>query len=535
MASFLTLQNVSFVLNNGQKLFDQINFQLTEKFSALVGPNGSGKSVLGKIMTQSLPATEGVVSTTAEISYIPQQWPGAPTDSIYEVLGIQNAIEAIARIETGAGLPDDFDTAEPWWNWQEKLRAASIIVDFEVPTHSNRTIGSYSGGEQFRIMWISALLHNADVYIFDEPTNHLDLDGRNKLNNWIHLTECQVIVITHDRDLLDKVEVIYELTNSGLHRHVGNFSHYYQSMHQRWDNQKEQLNKARREKKRVGKKTQEAFEKQQQRVAKGKLKAITKNWSALEKGGAIESASASQSRQATIKASRTSQAEAAVQNAQGKLEWFEPIGFELPNSKLSDRKVACRLEEIVSGFDKPLHASVTINIMGSQRLHIIGQNGVGKSVLLKTIMQQLPAISGESNICVPFASLAQHFYEFDRNLTAVENFLVSHPKLDEKSCRDRLAWLRLRNSKADIKFGALSGGEQLKVALAIKLLGAITPQLLILDEPTNHLDLDSIIALESALEVYQGGIILVSHDASFVSRLSLTHQLNLETGDYNLL
>jgi ATPase subunit of ABC transporter with duplicated ATPase domains len=126
------------------------------------------------------------------------------------------------------------------------------------------------------------------------------------------------------------------------------------------------------------------------------------------------------------------------------------------------------------------------------------------------------------------AYLDQHFFGFQAQQSALENLLALQPELNEKEGRDRLAWLRLRNTKADVPFGALSGGEQLKVVLASKLLGKVTPQLLLLDEPTNHLDLDSTIALENALAQFQGAIILVSHDDYFVQQQRITHRLDLD-------
>ncbi len=534
MVTPLSLQNVSFILNNGHTLFQNITAQFHQSISGLVGANGVGKSVLAKLLAKQLTPSTGFITSPTITAYIPQQWSGSANDSIATVLKLAKPLEAMNRIANGSCELSDFELAEPYWDWQTRLTDALNTVGFPVELDLSRTISSFSGGEQFRLMWAAALLQNPDAYIFDEPTNHLDSEGKACLTHWLTNRTQPIILVTHDRYLLQQVNAIFELTPNQIYHHPGDYEQYYRAQLERWNQQEKNVLTARKQKRQRAIKAQESFEKQQQRVAKGKAKAKRENWSVLEKNAAKEAGENTQHNETKLRENRESAAQKNTQLAESNREWFEPIGFELPGSEITNKRTILTAEDYITGYDTPLHQPLTLELHGAFKLHIVGSNGTGKSALLKTFMQEQPPWQGLTKIHVPCAYLGQHFYEFDDAKTAVENFLHHQPLMTEKEGRDRLAWLRLRNTKADVLFANLSGGEQLKVVLASKLLGAITPQLLLLDEPTNHLDLDSIIALDNALSAFKGALIIVSHDQYFVSQQQITHRLTLDNKQYKL-
>ena len=536
MAKFLTLQNVSFLLNNGLSLFESIQFNLQHSLSAIVGANGVGKSVLARMIASELTAHDGQLQSNSSVHYVPQQWPHDPMASTLTALGLDKPLAAIKRIEAGSISEQDYELAEPWWNWQETLHEAMRSIHLSNEVDLTKAISSYSGGEQFRLLWLAAILNKPDVFIFDEPTNHLDQKGRSTFLNWVINQTKPVIVVSHDRDLLMHVDAIYELTASKLHYHHGNYKVFFNAQKERRASQQAHLNDARKSQRVTAMKVQEAFEKQQQRTSKGKQKSTKKNLSPLERDFAKENATASLKGQIRRDNQRSLNAQDTLINAEQTKEWFEPIKFELPDSEVSPSKRILTLENFQVMLDgKPINSPYTMTLIGSQRVQLVGNNGSGKSLLIKSLIDQWPTIQGKQHIHVPFCHLDQTFYHLDSTATAVELFQQAHPSFNQRDAQERLAWLRLRNDKANIPFGALSGGEQLKAALAINLLGAVTPKLLLLDEPTNHLDLDSLYALEQALRQYKGAIIIVSHDQEFLATLALTHQWEVKTGKLNLL
>jgi ATPase subunit of ABC transporter with duplicated ATPase domains len=531
MAMSLALLNASFVLNNGQTLFQNISFSLKHRVNAFVGINGVGKSVLAQLISRRLALSDGHLQCNVNMAYVPQLWTGPPTDSVWKVLGLEEPLAAIKRIENGSHEPDDFELAEPWWDWEAQLQAALDTTGFPRELITDRAIGTYSGGEQFRLSWAAALITQPDVYMLDEPTNHLDREGRQILLSWIRESKTSFIVVSHDREFLQAVDAIYELTPNDLFYHPGNYENYFAAKQQRWKSQNERLGQARSVEKRTAAKAQEALEKQQQRVANGKARAKKENWSVLERNGAKEAGEVNLRKQKTLRDNRSQSTEAERKDAEFSREWFDPVGFSLPDSVVSSSKTVLTTNDLTVGYDSALTQPLNIHLNGPFRLHIVGANGSGKSALIKTILGQVKPFYGRSSLHVDMAYLDQHFTAFAGDKTAIENVCIHQETLTEKEGRDRLAWLRLRNTKADVPFRQLSGGEQLKVALASKLLGHKTPKLLILDEPANHLDLDSIIALEQALETFKGAMIIVSHDELFTKQQKITHVLNLENNE----
>ena len=533
-APYISIQNIIFELPDGRRLFDDLSCTFDNRQTAIVGPNGIGKSVLAKIIAGKVLPSSGSVQARGSVGFVPQFWPGSDNDSLAKVLGIDQALAAMAAIEKGDTDQHCFDVAEPWWDWRtrfELLNAELYLPEFG---ELSRPIGSYSGGEQLRWLWAAALLNNPDIVVMDEPSNHLDRQGREFFNKWLQQCEPLVIVVSHDREILSTVNHIVELSNQTCFQHSGNFDVYQYNRQQRLKKQQKNVAIARQKVSVEKHHAQVALEKQQQRVAGGRAKAVKKSLSAVEIGAARNQASASQHRAGRMHSERLGIVQNKLKELRDGLEWQEPIAFKLPCLTSLSRKI-CTVEKLQNSFTQALHPTISFALVGAQRLHIVGRNGSGKSLLLKCMARDANPSCGRSDIHVPFALLDQHTSCLNPTESGVENFCRLCPGLSAQQYRERLAWLRLRSHKADICVGELSGGEQMKVAIAVALLGPQRTQLLLLDEPSNHLDVDSLAALEQSLAAYHGALILVSHDQLFASKLQLTHQLNLETAEFTSL
>ncbi|TXR53832.1 ATP-binding cassette domain-containing protein [Reinekea thalattae] len=527
MAAHLSAYDVSLRLNDGDYLFQQLNFTLDASLTALVGANGVGKSLLARALVGELNFTSGTVNKQGSVYYVRQSVREDEQLSIAQLFNLAEAYSAAQRVELGGTDEQDFVCAQDWWQQSAAVSEALRISGMPQPAEFNQLVTDFSGGEQFRLLWAAAVFAQPDMYIFDEPTNHLDQQGRERFMHWLASQQKPRLVISHDRDLLDAAEHILELTPQAVHRHSGGFQHYIDARNKRWQGQQSAVELSRKQQQRQAHEAQAALEKQQQRTARGKAKAQHTGMDKLLRDSLKQSAQNSQGQQKLMRQQRKQDSESQLLQTEQQREYLEPISLELPGSAIAASKQAVTFSNWVTGIQQANHKPITLSLQGAFRLRINGPNGVGKSVLLNSLIKQQGTLAGRAQVHVPAMYLAQHVHHFAADKTAIENLLIRQPKLNEQQGRERLARLRLRNKKADIAFAQLSGGEQLKAVLACELLGPVTPQLIILDEPTNHLDLDSTLALEQALSQYQGALIVVSHDERFVQTLGVTQQLTL--------
>lgn len=530
MSYFISLQQASFILENGEPLFSNINFKTEYRVCAVVGHNGVGKSVLGKLLASQLPLDHGTLHQHGKIAYVPQQWHGNESTTGYDVLGLSDPLAAIERITAGHANELDFDIAQPWWNYQKSLESGCKkvglpnTIDFQLP------ISTFSGGEQFKIIWLGALLAKADLFIFDEPTNHIDQIGKQLFLKWIKSSSNRFILISHDRALLDEVDAIYELTPKLLEKHIGSFDDYRKNQLKRIEEKRIKAAQSEQELSQTKRLAEQKSSKLAQRSTSGERRAISKGMSKLQRDMAKDRASSTIGTVKRDLIDAIADAQKELSKAKQEVEYLEPVNFSNAKQKLASNKKILSVNQLSIGYKQILTKEIKLELNGPVRLRIVGQNGSGKTTLLKTLAGLLSPLNGEIKAHVPFAYLDQLGLDLDPNLSAVENFLLACPDLNEQECRFRLAQVRLRNIKGDIPVGKLSGGEQIKLRLAMTFFQKNPPQLLLLDEPTNHLDLESINALEEALENYAGAIIVVSHDEHFINTLKLDLELVLPSG-----
>ncbi len=527
---FLALQGAAFGWPDGHRLFSDIDLQLDRRPTGLVGRNGVGKSVLARVLAGQLEPVAGRCLRTGRVHYVPQQVSCPPGATVAAVAGAQATLDALTRIEAGGTAPADFELVGDRWDIRQRLVR---LLDEHGLGHlaPERSAASVSGGELTRVALLGAWLADPDVLILDEPTNHLDRPRRELLLEKLRAWTKGLLVVSHDRELLEGMQRIVELSAAGLRDYGGGFSFYAQARAQEQERAEQALDHHKAEQRRgeaAWRAKQESLDRRQSRAAREGREA---NQAAILLGRRKQQGQASAGkRRSDLETQRDALAQ-QVREAAAQVREDQDIALLAPAGTLAAPRKAATLESMQLPFGIAKEQRLDLVIGGRQRLGVTGANGSGKSTLLKVLAGLIPPAAGRCEVHVPMAFLDQQLGLLDPHASALEQLLASNPSAIQAEMRTRLALLGLAGDAALKPSAWLSGGERLKAALACVVYAEHPAGLLLLDEPTNHLDLRSLDALEQMLLQYRGALIIASHDWGFLDRIILSHRLDM-SGDY---
>ena len=522
-------QSPSFILHQvtcqfptGDTLFGPLNLTLEPSLCALVGRNGSGKTRLLRLLAGLDEPATGHIERFGSHAWVAQQHVISSQTTLAELLGYDAIFTARKRIDSGDYQPDDLALLDGHWDIAERLSEAFINATLP-PFEPDKPAIELSGGERIRALLCGAFTAGADFLLLDEPTNHLDRQGRAWFYDQLSRYQGGVLVASHDRELLEQVPRILELSASGLRSYGGNYADYQAQRDAEQQAARAALEHAATERKRTRARMQKEHDDSQRRSAKTLRTVDTLNIASFER---VKYKGAAKERIGSWKKQHSEQNEAlnaAVNKARERVEDDNPVMFTLPGSQIPEGKQVLVLEDLV--LQHVPVPPLNWRMDGPMRVALKGPNGCGKSTLLKTLLGEVAPRSGSCKVSVSCAYLDQHLSRFDLSQSVMTHLNLSHTPLEEGVLRTRLAQLQLGADKVMLPLAALSGGERLKAALACVLWRAEATQLLLLDEPTNHLDLASVQAIEAALAGFPGALLVVSHDEAFLSGLTLTHEL----------
>lgn len=519
----LALQCVSYVLPDGRTLFSELNESFDSTPAALVGRNGVGKTVLARLLAGELQPSSGRCLRSGRVHYLAQQTSQPQGRSVAELAGVQTIIDALARIEAGSTAHEDFDAVGERWDIRQRLRLElerSGLAHLDAATPASLL----SGGEAMRVSLLGAMLSEADFLILDEPSNHLDRPNRQALYEQLRRWPRGLLVVSHDRQLLEQMQRTVELSSLGLRSHGGNYSFYAQAKANERQKAMQNLEQAKLDRQREERQMQQQRERQERRQSRGDKQGKEGNQAKIILDRQKEWSEASSGKLSRQHNATREALSDAVRDAARLVEEHTPISLlALPVSAPAQKRIADI--DLVLPYVTGATRRLALSVSGQQRIGVVGPNGCGKSTLLKVLAGQVPPVSGELKVVVEGVYLDQQLGNLDAARSVLEQLLDANPGSDEADLRMRLAQLGLEEQKIVAPSGVLSGGERLKAALACVLYAEPPPQLLLLDEPSNHLDLDSTQALEAMLSSYRGALVVVSHDDAFLQALGLTHRL----------
>jgi ATPase subunit of ABC transporter with duplicated ATPase domains len=525
MSASITIAGLAWALPDGRQLFQDINLTFGRERAGLVGRNGVGKTTLLKLVAGELRPVAGTVAVDGRLGVLRQSVQVRDGETVADLFSARKALDLLARAGRGAASAEEL--AEADWTLEARLEAALARVG--LAAGPDTLLAALSGGQRTRAGLAALVFAEPDFLLLDEPTNNLDQEGRRAVVELLVGWKAGAIVVSHDRELLDTMDAIVEMTSLGATRYGGNWSAYRARKALELAAARHDLAAAEREMAQVERTARVREEKQDRRDRGGRKKNAKGDEPKILLNTLKGRAQESRGDAVRLAERQRAQASDAAAQARARIEVLQPFSVALPSTGLPAGRTVLRVDGVTAGYEpgNPVLRDLSMQITGPERVAVSGPNGSGKTTLLAVLAGGLRPWAGTAQVMVPFAMLDQKVSLLDPGASIRDNFRRLNPQADENACRAALARFRFRADAALQRAGTLSGGELLRGGLACVLGGARPPQLLVLDEPTNHLDIDAIEAVEAGLHAYDGALLIVSHDEAFLANVGVTRRVVL--------
>ena len=517
--------SLSFAWPDGSEVFDGFQLTVGGGRTGLIGLKVCGKSTLLRLIAGELDPTDGHIRTAGDIGHLPQDITLDTALRVDQVLGVATARAALLAIEAGDADEAHFAAVGDDWDVEERARAVLDQLGMSA-VGLDRTVGELSGGECVLLRLAALLLARPSVLLLDEPTNNLDLYARRRLYDAVDAWAGVLVVVSHDRELLERVDRIADLRDGSVTWYGGPLSAYEEALAVEQEAAERMVRVAEADVRRQRRELADAQVKLSRRKRYGQKMWDTKREPKAVMGRRKQTAQESAGKHRIMHTERLADAEGRLDEAVEAVRDDEAIRIELPHTRVHPGRGVLVLRDLELAHGARLRGAW--DLRGPERIALIGRNGAGKTTLLRTIAGELEPVSGDAVAQVPTGFLPQRLDVLDDALSLVGNVARVAPGTTDNGIRARLAHFLFKGGRADRPAGTLSGGERLRATLAALLLADPAPQLLMLDEPTNSLDLSGVHRLASALAAYEGALIVASHDLPFLESLGITRWLLLD-------
>ncbi|WP_067171653.1 ABC-F family ATP-binding cassette domain-containing protein [Microtetraspora niveoalba] len=533
MSSSIVCSDLSFSWPDGAAVLDGLDLAFGTGRTGLVGVNGSGKSTLLRIIAGELAPAGGTVSVGGEVGYLPQNLPLGASRTVGDLLGITPARAALHAVERGEIDGVDFDAVV--WDVEERAEAELARLGLGA-VGLDRTVATLSGGETILVGLAALFMRQPDVLLLDEPTNNLDLDARERLYDVVTSWTRTMVVVSHDRTLLDLVDQIVDLP---VRRTFGGtYSEYEEVLAVEHEAAERMVRVAEGDLRRQKRELAEARTKLDRRLRYGRKMYEQKREPKIIMQERKRQAQVAAGKHRIMHQEKLAGARERLAEAEEAVRDDAEIRVELPRTEVpAGRTVLTVTGPALRG---PAYAPAAggkatgragggkvleqLVVRGPERIALLGANGSGKTTLLRRIAGELDTYGG-IRADVPARYLPQRLDVLDDARSVLENVRAFAPSTSVNAARAQLARFLFRGDRVERAAGTLSGGERFRAVLAALLSAEPAPQLLLMDEPTNNLDLASVRQLSQALAAYRGALLVAGHDLPFLRSIGVRRWL----------
>lgn len=528
----LTIQSLSYTHINKDVLFTGINLTVNnhEKI-ALIGNNGVGKSTLLKIIAKERTPSRGQVVLHTEPYYIPQIFGQYNQLTVSEALQVDNKLNALKQILKGNVSEENFNLLNDDWTIEARCNEALHYWNLSDLDLSQK-METLSGGQKTKVFLAGMLIHHPDLILLDEPTNHLDTSGRQLLYDFILSTKSTLIIVSHDRKLLNLLDTICELSENGIKVYGGNYDFYNEQKHIELNALNQDIHNKEKEWKKAKEKERETIERQQKLDARAKKNLSNAGLAKIVANTRKSSAERSTAKVADVHTEKILNIQLELRDLRSSVSKTEEMKLGFDDTILHQGKTLFVGDDINFAYDNTRclwKENLTVKIVSGERIAIKGVNGSGKTTLINIILGNLVPLIGNVFIAENKSVYIDQDYSLINNSSKIYEQAQQFNTLglQEHEIKIRLNRFLFTKNHWDKPCSVLSGGERMRLVLCCLSISSQSPDIIILDEPTNNLDIQNIKILTNAINDYKGTLIVVSHDETFLEQVNMERTISL--------
>lgn len=530
---YLNAYDISYIHPDKEELFKNLNLSLQgNQKAAILGKNGIGKSIFLQILSKRKIPDSGAIESSSPPFYVPQHFGQYNDLQIGEALQINDKLDAISQITSGNVSSKYFSVLNEDWNIEEKCR--EIFNLWKINHLSlNQKMNSISGGEKTKVFLAGIFIHKPEIVLLDEPTNHLDTKSRNTLYDYVSENKNILVIVSHDRVLLEMLNPIFELTGNKFITYGGNYTFYREKKEQHLRMLYKNLKEKEKELKTAKKTARQAIERKNRMDSRGEKK-HKGNIPPVLMHQLKNKAEKSASKLKELHSDKLKSIQDDISESRKEIPDNDHIKMDFEDTSLYTGKILVKADKINFryGYHNLWKDNFSLEIRSGDRLIIDGDNGCGKTTLIKLILGELSPGTGS----IELASFKGVYIDQDYSLIKDHYSIYEQAEkyndgaMPEHEIKIRLSRFLFDRSTWSKPCSSLSGGEKMRLAICCLMIRQYAPDLFALDEPTNNLDIPNIEILTSAISNYKGTLIVISHDKKFLEDIGFNRKIQILNG-----